>query len=111
MEISRKGILCRSTGSEYKLVRVQTGWEVVFDVLANQFLKALYQTATRQQSRLDTADLFTVGTGKMVETLSSNSDVKSQLANWYVFLVHGQGPAALLILTLIRLFSYIHCGY
>ncbi len=43
VEDSRDGILCGSVGSEYKLVRVQASWDVVFDVLKNQFLKALHQ--------------------------------------------------------------------
>ncbi len=43
MEGSGDGVLCGSVGSEYKLVRVQAGWDVVFDVLENQFLKALHQ--------------------------------------------------------------------
>ncbi len=43
MEGSGDVILCGSVGSECKLVRVQAGWDVVFDVLENQFLKALHQ--------------------------------------------------------------------
>ncbi len=35
-------VLCGSVGSECKLMRVQAGWDGVFDVL-NQFLKALHQ--------------------------------------------------------------------
>ncbi len=43
MESSGAGILCGSAGSECKLVRVQTGRDVVLNVLENQFLKALHQ--------------------------------------------------------------------
>ncbi len=43
MEGSGDGILCGSVGSECKLMRVQAGWDFVFDVLENQFLKALHQ--------------------------------------------------------------------
>ncbi len=43
MEGCGYNILCGSLGSECKLVRVQADWDVVFDVLKNQFLKALHQ--------------------------------------------------------------------
>ncbi len=40
---SGDGILCGSAGFECKLVWVPAGWDVVFDVLENQFFKALHQ--------------------------------------------------------------------
>ncbi len=43
MEGTGYGTLCGSVGSECKLVRVMAGLDVVFDVLENQFLKALHQ--------------------------------------------------------------------
>lgn len=42
MEGSGDDIRCAS-GFLCKLVRVQAGWHVVFDVLEKQFLKALHQ--------------------------------------------------------------------
>ena len=44
---SRCGILCGSVGSESILVRVLADWDVVFDVLENQFLKLLHQDGVR----------------------------------------------------------------
>lgn len=41
--VSRDGVLCGTVGSVSKLVRVQAGWNVVFDVLENKLLKALHQ--------------------------------------------------------------------
>ncbi len=43
MEGSEDGILCGSVGSASQLVRAKTDWDVVFDVLDNQFLKALHR--------------------------------------------------------------------
>ncbi len=42
-------------------MRVQAGWDVVFDVLETQFLKAFYQNGSecyRAVVRLDTADFL-----------------------------------------------------
>ena len=43
MEASGDGVLSGSVGSDCKLVRVQTNWDVVLYVVVNQFLKALHQ--------------------------------------------------------------------
>ena len=59
MEGSRYGILRGSVGSERILSRVQTGRDVVFDVLESQF----HQDGG-ESLRLDTADFL--GTGKMM---------------------------------------------
>lgn len=43
MEGSGYGILLGSVGSECRPLRVQAGWDVLFDVLERQFLKALHK--------------------------------------------------------------------
>ncbi len=47
VEGSGDGVLWGSVGLESKLMRVQTGWYVVFDVLKNQFLKVIHQGGSR----------------------------------------------------------------
>lgn len=42
MEDSGDGILVGSFGSKSKMMRVMTGWDVLLDVLENQFLKELH---------------------------------------------------------------------
>ncbi len=104
VEGSGDDILCGLVCSECKLLRVQAGWDVVFDVLENQFLKALHQNGGEcHRVVVDSwliwhCRLFMYrNDGGCLEvggnTLLWQWDVKnvSELAGWYMFLVHGQG--------------------
>ena len=59
--------LCGSVSYASMLVRVQTGKHVIFDVLVNQFLKAIHQDGVESHRVIvittDTADFL--GTGMM----------------------------------------------
>lgn len=78
VEGSGDGILCGSVGSKSKLVRVQAGWDVVLDVLENQFLKALHQNGDEcQYTARDVIRSFT-----HIHSLQLRSSLVIQPANW-----------------------------